>query len=466
MTNETKIPPQAPDLEKVVLGAIMIEKNILNDITGIIGPKDFYLENHCIIFEAILDLDRDDKPIDILTVTEFLRSAGKLKEVDGPAYIAHLSGTASTADHITGHAHIIKQKSIQREFIKLGNDLNKLAYNPNDIEDLITLVNDKLEEITESLYKTEGIELQDSINNSLKEAKQRQKLTTEGKCIGIRTPLLELTKLTDGFQKGELIVLAGRPSMGKTALALVIAKKAAMDGNYVLFFSLEMKNERITDRLLIGTSEIDPADFKGGTLSKQDWERLEKARVFFKDSRIRYYDDSIMNIEYIRARSRIMKKKNKCDMIIIDYLGLVDAKFNKNQNREQVVSEISRRAKHLAGELNVPIILISQLNRSCELRADKRPHLSDLRESGAIEQDADLVMLVYRPEFYEILEYDDGSSTKRIGELNIAKNRNGRTKTIKFKYNGSMTQIYDMPRPGDEEPVYDEDYKTRQFKDE
>lgn len=463
MEHEAKIPPQAPDLEKAVLGAVMIEKDILNEITGIIAPEDFYRESHQIIFSAILDLDRNNKPIDILTVTESLRSAGKLEEVEGPAYIAQLASKVATGAHITGHARIIKDKSIQRKFIEFGNDLNKLAYDPDDIEDLIILANNNLEEITESLYKTEGISLQDSIDDFMKEAEQRQKLAAKGECIGINTPLADLTNITGGFQRGELIVLAGRPSMGKTALALAAAKKAAQEGNYVLLFSLEMKAIRLTDRLMTGESEVDPNDIKKGKLSEQDWERLENARGILRDKRIRIYDDPIMNVEYIRARSRIMKKKGQCDMIIIDYLGLIDSKVNKNQLREQVVADISRRSKSLAGELNVPVILVSQLNRGVESRQNKRPLLSDLRESGAIEQDADLVGLIFRPEYYEILEYDDHTSTKNTGELNIAKNRNGKTKTIMFKHNESMTQIYDMPRPGDQEPVHEVDFKTRQF---
>jgi replicative DNA helicase len=459
-----KIPPQAVDFEESVLGAVMIEKDILNEITGSIAPEDFYLEIHQIIFSAILDLDRNNKPIDILTVTESLRNAGKLNEVEGPAYIAHLSGKVATGEHIAGHARIIKQKSIQRKFIEFGNDLVKKAYT-NNIEDLIVLTNDKLEEITESLYKTEGIELKDSIDDFMKEAQQRQELYKRGEFIGICTPLVELTRLTGGFQRGELIVLAGRPSMGKTALALAAAKKAAQEGNYVLLFSLEMKAIRLSGRLMTGESEVDPNDVKRGKISEQDWQRLENASGILQDKRIRIYDDPLMNIEYIRARSRVMSKKRQCDMIIIDYLGMIYSKPEKNQLREQVVADISRRSKSLAGELDVPVILVSQLNRSCELRSDKRPHLSDLRESGAIEQDADLVGLIFRPEYYEILEYADNISTKNTGELNIAKNRNGETKTIKFKYNESMTQIYDMPRPGEIEPVDNKDFKTSQYAD-
>jgi len=456
--------PQAPELEKAVLGAIMIESNILNQVIGIIQPDDFYQDIHKIIFSAILDLDRQDKPIDILTVTEAIRRDEKLKEIGGPAYIAQLSGKVATGEHITGHARIVKEKSIQRKYIALGNELINSANNSDDIADLINLVNDSQDQITDSLYQSEGTPVLDSTDESLKEAEQRQKLALKGEFTGITTPLVELNRITGGFQKGELIVLAGRPSMGKTALALAIAKKAALAGEKILMFSLEMKSVRLTDRILIGESGIDPDDFKAGKISDQDWIELEKARNKLSTAGIHIYDSSLVNMDYIRSRSRIMKKKDQCDMVIIDYLGLIDSRYNKNQNREQEVAEISRRLKALAMELDVPVIILSQLNRSCELRADKRPNLSDLRESGAIEQDADLVGLIFRPEYYGI-ETVNNASTKNIGELNIAKNRHGRSKTIKFKYNKSMTEIYDMEPPGTVIPEENIDFKNRQFSD-
>jgi len=466
MRNSKEQPqPQALDLEEAVLGAIMIEQNILNKVIGIVEPDDFYKDIHQIIFSAILDLDQAGKPIDILTVSNALETTGNLKEVGGPAHIAELSSKTSTAAHIVGHALIVKEKSVQRKYINLANDLIKSAYDSDDIANLISLVNDRQDEITESLFQSDGISYQDAMKESLREAEQRQKLSQKGEYSGITTPLVVLNQITNGFQKGELVVLAGRPSMGKTALALAIAKKAALAGERVLLFSLEMKGVRLTDRALIGESGVDPDNFKSGKLSEQDWNELEKAQERLSTAGIYLYDTSGINLDFIRSRSRIMKKKDRCGMVIIDYLGLIDSKHNKNMNREQEVAEISKRSKALAMELDIPVILLSQLNRSCELRADKRPNLSDLRESGAIEQDADLVGLIFRAEHYEIFEYDDGVSTKNIGELNIAKNRNGKTKTIKFKYNKSMTQIYDMEPPGIVIPQEEISFKDRQFSD-
>lgn len=467
MNDQENISPQALDLEKAVLGALMIEKNILDEIIGIITPEDFYNEAHQDVYRTILELDRKDEPIDLLTVSESLNKSSKLKDIGGPAYITQLISGVATADHITGHARIIKEKSLQRKLIKLGNNLIKDGDDPEDIKDLISFASNHLEEITESLYSsTRGSSFGDFLNQSLKEAEQRQVLANKGQSSGIRTPLADLTKATNGFQPGELIILAGRPSMGKSAFAVAATKTAAKAGKNVLLFSLEMKGTRLTDRILIGEADINPDDFKIGKLSDEDWQKLEKALEQLQEYGIHIFDSPLINIDYIRARGRVMSKKGKCDMIIIDYLGLIDSKPDSKKIREQEVAEISRRAKLMAMELNIPVILLSQLNRSCELRSDKRPHLSDLRESGAIEQDADLVAFLFRPAYYGFNRNQEGESLEGVGELIVAKNRNGRSGTIMFKHNESLTRIFDMPRPGgDKEPICDEDYKTRQLND-
>lgn len=463
MIESAKIPPQALDLEQAVLGAIMLERESLDEVIGSISLEDFYKDAHQIIYKMILQLDRDNEPIDILTVTEALNKAKNLEEVGGPLYITQLTSKVATAQHIQGHARIIKEKSVQRQLIKFGNDLIKSAYE-EDVEDLITSTNHNLDEITKSLYGTTGGTLfQDFLNKSIQEAEHRKVLAKEGGVSGIKTPLTDLNKVTGGFQPGELIIFGGRPSMGKSSFALAAAKKAAQEGNHVLFFSLEARGARLADKFLLGESNLDPEDFKNGKLNQEDWVKLEKAFRCLQDFGIHIFDSSLINIEYIRARSRVMKKKGQCNLIIIDYLQLIDGK-SKDGNREREIAEVSRRAKLLAMELDIPIILLSQLNRSCELRGDKRPHLSDLRESGAIEQDADLVAFLYRPEYYGLRD-EQGNNLKGIGELIVAKNRNGRMGTIQFKYNESMTQIYDMPRPGEIEPVDNRDFKNRQFSD-
>lgn len=467
MSEQAKIPPQALDLEQAILGAVMIEKESLDEVIGVLSPDDFYKESHRIIYEAILDLDRDEKQIDILTVTESLEKTKKLTKAGGSLYITQLTGKVATAQHIQEHVLIVKEKSLQRQLIAFGNNLIRSSYDPEDIEDLIILANHDFEEIIKALYGATGvISFKNLLKDSLEEAEQRQKLAAKGEQTGINTPLVDLTKLTGGFQPGELIIFAGRPSMGKSSFALAACKKAAQEKKHVLFFSLEMKSVRLTDRILIGETDMEPEDFKTGKIGEGDWVQLEKGRGNLQDLGIYIFDSPLINIDYIRAKSRVMSKKRQCDMIIIDYLGLIDSKDNKNKIREQEVAEISRRTKLLAMELDIPVILLSQLNRSCELRSDKRPQLSDLRESGAIEQDADIVAFLYRPEYYGLND-DQGYKVKGIGEVIIAKNRNGRTGSIKFKHNKAMTNIYDMPRPGEEdkEPIDSLDFKTRQFND-
>lgn len=475
MNEIAKIPPQAIELEEAILGALMLERDAIDEVINILSPECFYKEAHQEIYKAILRLSQDNKAIDILTVSEFLRSAGKLEEIGGPFYVTQLTGKIATATNIIDHALIIKQKSIQRDLINYASDLIKTSYQDQDIEDVLLKATDKLEKITEFAYgENENGSFRDLLNESLRQYEERERLAKIGKVYGIRTPLADLTRLTNGWQSGDLIIIAGRPSMGKTAFALAAAKMAAKEDKHVCIYSLEMKGVRLTDRILCGEAEIDPEKYRKGELSPDEWAKIEQSLNKLETLKIHINDNSLINPEYIKARCRIMRKKGKCDLVIIDYLGLIDPGKSKDRNREQEVAEVSRKFKLLAMDLNIPVILISQLNRSCEARTDKRPHLSDLRESGAIEQDADFVGFLYRPEYYGFDEDDRNNSLKGMGEFIISKQRNGRIGTIEFRYNQSMTRIYDLPRQNETAPVLRhndlsesaEDAKSKQYKDE
>ncbi len=474
MNEIEKMPPQAIELEEAILGAIMLEKDAIDEVINLISPECFYKEAHQEIYKAILKLSQDNKAIDILTVTEFLKRIGKLEEIGGPYYITQLTSKVATATNIIDHALIIKEKAIQRELIHYANELIKTCYQDTDIEGMLIQANDRIEKITEFAYgQGESKSFRDLIAESLKQYEERERLAKIGKVSGIRTPLADLTRLTNGWQNGDLVIIAGRPSMGKTAFALAAAKMAVKEDKHVCIYSVEMKGVRLTDRILCGETDIDPDKYRKGGLSSNDWTKIEKSLNRLEKFKIHINDNSLINPEYVKARSRIMKKKGKCDLIIIDYLGLIDPGRFKDRNREQEVAEISRKFKILAMDLNIPVILISQLNRSCEARTDKRPHLSDLRESGALEQDADFVGFLYRPEYYGFTEDDQNNSLKGLGELIISKQRNGRVGTIEFKYNESMTRIYDLSREGEAEPIQGvadlfesaEDVKSKQYKD-
>lgn len=454
MTEFSKIPPQAIDLEEAVLGALLIEPDILDEISGILTSEDFYKEAHKIIFHTISEMRQDDQAVDILTVTEYLNKKKKLEEVGGPLYITQLSGRVATSAHIVYHAQIVKQKSLQRQMIGFAAKILKQGYDTEDPDDLLQCAHRDLEKLMDKAYgKISQVAFKDVLNKTIKNAEVREALNRSGQVPGVMTPLADLTRLTQGWQLGSLYVIAGRPSMGKTAFALEIARAASKTGKYIVFYSLEMTAEQLCGRLLLGESEgLDPERFASGRMKEDDWKRLEAGYQNLENLGIHIQVGSTINAEFIRSRSRVLRRRNECDLVIVDYLQLIDGS-SRVQTREQEISRISRQMKNLATELEIPVIILSQLNRLTETRKDKKPLLSDLRESGAIEQDADLVGLLYRPEYYGFLADDQDRSLQGIGQLLIEKNRHGRTGTIYFKYNESLTRVYDPLRAGDLEPV-------------
>ena len=439
-----KLPPQAIEFEEAVIGGLLLDKNCIHDVVSIISPEVFYKESHQSIYEAIIKLYDDVKPIDILTVTNELRSSGKLELCGGAFYITQITSRIASTANIQEHAGILLEKYIAREIIKTATESIRLAFEDStDVFDLLDYTDNQFSMVNEiSLRGGTMIHISESTSKSITALQKREKLFKEGKQSGISTGLKDLNRLTGGWQKSNVIILAARPGMGKTALMLYFAKSAAQSMANTCIYSLEMTDESLSDRMLQSMCEVDNHNFKKGSLTESDWTEIKKAQNELNKLPIYIDPNPAVSMRYIKSHSRIMKKKGKCDIIFLDYLQLIDMSNGvKNRNREQEVAQASRQAKIIAKELNVPIIVLAQLNREVEKQASKRPSLSNLRESGAIEQDADLVMFIYRPEYYGIKEDAKGNSMIGVGEIIIEKNRDGGTEDVAFRYDETMTRI-------------------------
>jgi replicative DNA helicase len=434
-----KVPPQAKELEEAVLGAIMLEKSAFDTVVEILKPECFYLEGHQRIYRTMQSLAQKSQPIDILTVVEELKMREELELVGGPYYVTKLTNAVVSSANIETHSRIILQKFIQRELIRISGEIIADAYEDStDVFDLLDDAESKLFEITNNHLRKNF----DSIDTVLVKTIQRieDMRQKQEDITGVPSGFASLDRITYGWQPTDLIILAARPSVGKTAFALNLARNAALSATKptaVAFFSLEMSSAQLVQRILSAESEIFMEKIARGRLEdhemkqlyKKGIDRLAKAPIFIDDT-------PALNIFELRAKCRRLKNKHNVGCIIIDYLQLMSgAGDNKNGNREQEISRISRDLKGLAKELQVPIIALSQLSRAVESRkeGEKIPQLSDLRESGAIEQDADMVMFLYRPEYYGITANEQGESNKGETHVKIAKHRNGSLETIKLR---------------------------------
>lgn len=433
-----KIPPQAKELEEAVLGAIMLEKSAFDTVVEILKPECFYLEGHQRIYRAMQGLAQKSQPIDILTVVEELKTREELELVGGPYYVTKLTNAVVSSANIDAHSRIILQKFIQRELIRISGEIIGDAYEDStDVFDLLDDAESKLFEITNNHLRKNF----DSIDSVLVKTIQRIEdlRHRQDEITGVPSGFESLDRVTYGWQPTDLIILAARPAVGKTAFALNLARNAALGAKPtpVAFFSLEMSSAQLVQRILSAESEIFMEKIARGRLEEHEMkqlykkgiDRLAKAPIFIDDT-------PALNIFELRAKCRRLKNKHNVGFIIIDYLQLMSgAGDNKNGNREQEISRISRDLKGLAKELQVPIIALSQLSRAVESRkeGEKIPQLSDLRESGAIEQDADMVMFLYRPEYYGITANEMGESNKGETHVKIAKHRNGSLETIKLR---------------------------------
>lgn len=436
-----KLPPQAPDIEEAVLGAMLLEKNAVNDAIDILQPDSFYKPEHQKIFATILELFANSESIDILSVTERLRKKGELQLVGGPGYVAKLTNRIASAAHIEYHARIISEKFILRSLIEVSSDVIKNAY--DETQDVFNVLNEAEEglfKIAEGNLKKSYGKVGDLVQEAMEEI-EKASLNKDG-VSGVPTGFTDLDRLTSGWQKSDMIVLAARPGMGKTAFVLSMAKNTAVQFDQgVAIFSLEMSNVQLTKRLMAMETGISSEKLRKGFTDQADWDQLHSRINALAEAPIYIDDTPALSIFELRAKCRRLKMQHDIQCVIIDYLQLMTA-GTKGGNREQEISTISRSIKEIAKELNVPIIALSQLSRSVETRGgDKRPMLSDLRESGAIEQDADMVVFIYRPEYYGLIEDENGMPTEGIGEIIVAKHRNGSLDTVRLKFIGKLTKF-------------------------
>ena len=432
-----KIPPQARDLEEAVLGAVMLEKSAFDTIVEILKPECFYVDAHQEIFKSFQSLALKSMPIDMLTVVEELKFNEKLDEIGGPYYITRLTNAVVSTANIEAHSRIILQKFIQRELIRISGEIIGDAYEDStDVFDLLDDSETKMFNITNNYLKKNY----EDIGNALAKAINRiDELRTKKEDIsGVPSGFPSIDRVTYGWQATDLIILAARPSVGKTALALNLARNAALDKRKktpVAIFSLEMSSSQLVQRLLSAQSEIPLEKIARGKLEDYEYQQLHTKGIKQLEAAPIFIDDTAaLNIFEFRAKARRLVNKHNVGLIIIDYLQLMSGVGNGGANREQEISNISRNLKALAKELNIPIIALSQLSRAVETRKEsKMPQLSDLRESGAIEQDADMVMFIYRPEYYETFANENGESTKGETHIKIAKHRNGSLENIKLR---------------------------------
>ncbi len=442
-----KIQPQAPDLEEAVLGALMLEKDALSSVIDILKPELFYDDRHSKIFEAIQQLFQKSRPVDILTVTAELRAMGALETIGGAYYITYLTNRVSSAANIEYHARIISQKYIQRELIRISTEIIKDAYeDTSDIFELLDTAEKSLFDIAQNNLRRDTQKMDDIIKQSLaalEELRGKQDGVT-----GVPSGFSALDRITGGWQNSDLVIIAARPAMGKTAFVLSCARNASVDFQKpTVVFSLEMSSVQLVNRLISGETEIEQEKIRKGNLAEWEWQQLHSKIGRLSEAPLLIDDTPSLNIFEFRAKCRRLKSQYDIQLIIIDYLQLMHGKGEGGGNREQEIGSISRALKSVAKELNVPVIALSQLSRAVENRPGingKRPMLSDLRESGSIEQDADMVLFLYRPEYYGITEDETGRSNIGVGEVIIGKNRHGETSIVPLKFVGKYVKFADL----------------------
>jgi len=443
-----KIPPQAVELEEVVLGAMMLEKDALANVIEILKAEVFYKESHKLIYTAINHLFNESQPVDILTVTNELKTMGKLDMAGGPYYIAQLTSKVASSANIEFHSRILLQKYIQRELIRISGEISTEAFeDTTDVFDLLDKAEQNLFNVSETNLRRKYSDMQDILKEAIAEidiAKEASK-NNDYSTLGVATGYTMLDRLTAGWQKSDLIILAGRPSMGKTAFVLSMARNAAIDYSVpVAIFSLEMSAIQLVLRLISMETELPSDRLRRGQLEDYEWQQLNSRIKKLEDARIFIDDTPALPVFELRAKARRLVAQHGVQLIIIDYLQLMTASVETKGMREQEISSISRALKGLAKELNIPVIALSQLSREVEKRpGSKKPILSDLRESGAIEQDADLVLFIYRPEYYKIEEFEDNTPTQGLAEIIVAKHRNGQTGEVKLRFQKHIGRFSD-----------------------
>lgn len=439
-----KLPPQAIEVEEAVLGALMLERDAYVTVADIIDTRSFYKEEHQKIFESIKSLIEKEKPVDLLMVTQELKDRVQLDEIGGAGFVTQLTRRVASAAHIEFHARIIAQKFIQRELIRVSSEIQTRSYDDTiDVDDLIDFSESSLFQIAEGNIKKETVPIKPVLNDAILQI-EKARNQVDG-LSGVPSGFSALDRITSGWQKTDLVIVAARPSMGKTAFVLSMARNMAVIHNRsVALFSLEMSSLQLVTRLIASETELGSHKLKTGRLEDWEWTQLHQ-RIKTLDNAPIFIDDTpALSIFEFRAKCRRLKMQHDIQVVIVDYLQLMTTGSDNRGSREQEVSTISRSLKAIAKELDIPIIALSQLNRSVESREGKKPQLSDLRESGAIEQDADIVTFIHRPEYYGIKEDESGNSLLGVAEIIIAKHRNGATGEINLSFRNELAKFMDM----------------------
>src|SRR6187402_1775710 len=441
-----KLPPQARDLEEAVLGALMLEKNALNAVVEFLKPEHFYVEAHREIYSAITDLFKASEPVDMRTVVAQLRKKAKLEIVGGAYYIAELTSKVSSAANIEYHARVVIEMAIKRELIQIASQVHQDAY--EDTSDVFELL-DKTEQSIFAISDSNLRKNYDNMRNLMYRAIQELQKLKEHKdgLTGVPSGFTSLDRMTSGWQKSDLVIIAARPGMGKTAFVVSALRNAAVDFKIpVAIFSLEMASIQLVNRMISAEAELEGETIKRGNLADHEWTQLVHKTNKLAIAPIFIDDTPALSVLELRAKCRRLKAEHNIQLVIVDYLQLM--RGDAGGNREQEIASISRALKGIAKELSVPMLALSQLNRGVETRGgDKKPQLSDLRESGSIEQDADIVMFLYRPEYYKITVDEDGMPTQGMAEVIIAKHRNGSLDTVRLKFIGKYTKFVDFDGP-------------------
>ena len=437
MGDITRIPPHSVESEQSILGSILLDKDAIITVAETITPSDFYKDAHRVIYESMMALNNKNEPIDMVTLTDELRKRGYLDDIGGVTYLTSLSTIVPTTSNVKYYADIVKEKSVLRQLIKASNDIINLGYGSGEsAENVLDFAEKKIfdisQERTNDDFKPINQVLMDTYDMIESIYSNKSDVT------GVTTGFKDLNKKINGLQRTDLILVAARPAMGKTAFALNLVQNAAIKGNAsVAVFSLEMSKEQLAQRMIAAQSNVELKKMKTGTLNDADWPRIISAMAVMSDAKIFIDDTPGIKINELRSKCRKLKMEQGLDLVMIDYLQLMESD-SKNESRQQEISKISRSLKILAKELDCPVVALSQLSRAPEQRSDHRPVLSDLRESGAIEQDADIVMFLYRDEYYH-----SDSEKKDLAEVIIAKNRHGETGSVELVWMGSIQRFGD-----------------------
>ncbi|MGN0226348.1 MAG: replicative DNA helicase [Prevotella sp.] len=459
-TSYGHLQPQAPDIEKVVLGALMIDKDAFTVVSEIVRPETFYEPRHQKIFHAIRTLNIQEQPVDIMTVIEQLRKEGSLDDVGGPAYVVELSSRVASSAHIEYHSKILAQKFLARQLISFASKLETEAFDETvDVDELMQRAEGGLFELSQNNMKKDYSHIDPILMEAHKILLKASQ--NKGGLTGVPTGYNKLDEITSGWQASDLIIIAGRPAMGKTSFALSLAKNIAVDYQQpIAFFSLEMNSVQLVNRLISNVCQVPGSKLLNGQLTPDEWERLDTNLHKLEGAPVYIDDTPGLSVFELRTKARRLKKEHNISILMIDYLQLMNASGMKFNSRQEEVSTISRSLKGLAKELDIPVIALSQLNRTVETRAGegidgKRPQLSDLRESGAIEQDADMVLFVHRPEYYHIYEDANHNDLRGMAQIIIAKHRKGATGDVLLKFQGQYTKFANPEDVPDEIPAAD-----------